>query len=54
MNGALPATMPGNEGFYHAAYVIGAVVYLGYALSLWLRSRRARARLDDLSGGAHR
>jgi hypothetical protein len=35
---------PDNAGFYHAAYVLVAVLYGGYSLSLWLRARRVRAR----------
>jgi hypothetical protein len=36
--------MPDNAGYYHAAYIAAAVVYGGYALSLLIRSRRARER----------
>lgn len=33
--------MPPNDAYwYHLAYVVAAVVYGGYALSLWLRRRR--------------
>jgi len=31
--------MPHNAGYYHAAYIIVAVVYGAYALSVWLRLR---------------
>ena len=51
--------MPDNSAYYHAAYVVAAVLYGGYALSIWMRSRRVRARLSDESarsaaGGATR
>ena len=36
--------MPDNAGYYHAAYVAAAVIYLGYGMSLWWRGRRLRAR----------
>lgn len=29
-------------GTYHAAYTLVAIVYAGYATSLWLRARRYR------------
>jgi hypothetical protein len=31
--------MPQNEGYYHAAYALSAVVYVGYAVSIWWRAR---------------
>ena len=37
--------MPSNAGYYAAAYVAAAVVYVGYALSITLRARALRARL---------
>lgn len=36
--------MPSNAGFMIAAYVIVAIVVLGYALSLALRIRRETKR----------
>jgi hypothetical protein len=36
--------MPDTWGPYHAAYIIVAVVYSAYALSIWLRSRKLRDR----------
>jgi hypothetical protein len=30
---------------YHVAYVVVAVIYGAYTLSLWIRSRRLRERL---------
>ncbi|HEY7876703.1 MAG TPA: hypothetical protein VIC55_00680 [Gemmatimonadaceae bacterium] len=37
--------MPNNAGYYHAAYAVVAVVYGAYALSLWVRRRRAQEKL---------
>lgn len=34
------------SGYYHAAYIIAAVVYGGYIVSLIVRGRRASAKLD--------
>ncbi len=31
---------PDNAGYYHAAYVVAAVLYVLYAVSIWLRRRR--------------
>jgi len=39
--------MPHNAGYYHAAYIIVAVVYGAYALSLWLRLRAVRRKHDQ-------
>lgn len=36
----MPET-PQNGGYMHAAYIIAAVIYLTYSLTLWLRARRA-------------
>ena len=36
---------PDTSAYYHAAYLAAAVLYGGYALSLWLRARRVRERL---------
>jgi len=33
--------MPENGGYMVAAYVVVAVIMLGYALSLYLRTRRS-------------
>jgi hypothetical protein len=35
----MPET-PDNGGYMVAAYVVASVIYLGYALVLWGRSRR--------------
>ena len=39
---------PDNAGFATAAYILVAVVYGGYVLSLKVRERRARDRLARL------
>ena len=39
---------PDNAVYYHAAYVVAAVVYVCYALALRSRARTLRARLSAL------
>ncbi len=39
---------PDNAGFAIAAYVAAAVIYGGYAMTLVLRERKVRARLESL------
>ena len=34
-------------GTYHVAYTLVAVVYCGYALSLWTRARRFRRTIEQ-------
>lgn len=36
-----------TSGPYHVAYTIVAMAYSGYALSIWWRVRKLRARLDQ-------
>jgi hypothetical protein len=36
--------MPENAIFYHVAYAVAMVVYGGYVVSLFVRTRRVRAR----------
>jgi len=36
----MPET-PQNGGYMVAAYICAGVIYLSYALALWLRARRA-------------
>ena len=38
--------MPSNAGYYEAAYVAAAVILVGYALTLAVRMRALRVRLD--------
>lgn len=33
---------PDTAAYYYAAYVVLAVLYAGYALSLWWRARRVK------------
>lgn len=33
--------MPENAGYMEAAYIVAAVIYLTYSLTLWLRARKA-------------
>ena len=37
----MPFETPQNGGFLVAAYLVAAVIYLGYTVSLWARARRA-------------
>ena len=32
--------MPRNEAYYYAAYTLSALVYAGYAFSIWWRARK--------------
>ena len=43
---------PDNGGFATAAYIVTAIVYLAYALSIKLRERRIRERLARLDASA--
>jgi hypothetical protein len=43
---------PDNGNYMIAAYVLAAVVYGGYVVSLELRARRLRERLSRLSAPA--
>ena len=38
--------MPSNAGYFEAAYVAAAVILLGYALTLAVRMRVLRVRLE--------
>jgi hypothetical protein len=37
-------TMPETSAYYHAAYTVALGIYAAYALSLYLRRRRVRAK----------
>ena len=37
----MPETVPQNGGYLVAAYIVVAVILIGYALSLYLRARRS-------------
>jgi hypothetical protein len=43
---------PDNGGYATAAYVLAALVYLGYAVSLKVREHRLRERLSRLESPA--
>ena len=43
---------PSNAGFYHAAYVVIAVLYGGYAVTLWLRRRSLGRMRSEARAGA--
>ena len=40
---------PDTSAYYHAAYVVVALLYTGYALSIGVRARRVRERLRKLA-----
>jgi hypothetical protein len=40
--------MPSNAGYYHAAYIVAAVVYIVYAWSIIARTRALRVRAQAL------
>ena len=40
--------MPSNAGYYHAAYIATAVIYVVYALSIYWRTSRVRRELGTL------
>jgi hypothetical protein len=44
--------MPDNAGYFHAAYLAAAIIYLGYGLSLWSRRRSLAARARTLEDHA--
>jgi hypothetical protein len=33
---------PDTSAYYHAAYIVAGVIYVGYVVSLWWRARSAR------------
>jgi hypothetical protein len=37
----MPETVPQNGGYMIAAYVVAAVILIGYTVSLYLRARRS-------------
>jgi hypothetical protein len=41
--------MDNTFGVFRAAYIIAAVVYAGYALTIWLRAKRIRERLGQVN-----
>ncbi len=47
----MPFETPQNGGFLLAAYVVAAVIYLGYATTLWARAARALREAEKRGGG---
>ena len=43
--------MPDNVVYFRAAYAATATIFALYSLTLWLRVRRVRERLDALDAG---
>ncbi len=41
--------MPDNGGYATAAYIVAAVVYVSYAISIRIRAARLRERLREVS-----
>jgi len=41
---------PDTSAYYRVAYVWAAVLYAGYSVILWVRSRRLRKRLEARTG----
>jgi hypothetical protein len=39
--------MADTWGVFRAAYIIAAVVYGGYALTIWLRAKRVREKIAE-------
>jgi hypothetical protein len=37
---------PSNAGYYEAAYIAAAVILVGYAITLFVRARALRIRLE--------
>ena len=48
----MPFETPQNGGFLVAAYVVAAVIYLAYAVQLFMRVRRAMRAAGQRGGGA--
>ncbi len=48
----MPFETPQNGGFLVAAYVVAAVIYLAYAVSLWRRAGRAMREAGQRGSGA--
>ena len=44
--------MDDTQGVFRAAYIIAAIVYGGYALTIWLRAKRILERLTEANSRA--
>jgi hypothetical protein len=42
---------PDNAGYYHAAYIVAALIYGLYAATLWRRRARVRAAARRMAEG---
>ena len=42
--------MPDNAFYMYAAYVLAALLYVGYVASLWIRARRRGATATERDG----
>lgn len=47
----MPFSTPDNGGFLLAAYAVAAVIYLGYAVSLWKRASAAEREAGKRGSG---
>lgn len=47
----MPFETPQNGGFLVAAYVVTAVIYVVYAVTLWSRASRAMREAGKRGGG---
>jgi hypothetical protein len=45
---------PSNAVYYHVAYAAAVTVYVLYGLSIAVRTRRTRARLDEAARAVDR
>ncbi len=41
--------MPDTTSSYYAGYAVAAIIYFAYAVTLWARARKLRARLDGVT-----
>lgn len=48
----MPFETPQNGGFLEAAYIVAAVIYLTYAVTLWARANRAVREVGQAGSGA--
>ena len=48
----MPFETPQNGGFLAAAYIVAAVIYVVYAVSLWIRASRAMRQAGQRDSGA--
>jgi hypothetical protein len=43
--------LPDNAGYMYAAYAAAALIYAGYALSIWWRAQRVAQRWRERADG---